>query len=97
MALQERLLRNEELQVVDVRSPQEYASGHLPQACLVPLDELRERLHELDSAKETVVYCRVGFRGYLAARVLEQNGFRKVLNLSGGVLAHPNEFRAGRP
>jgi NADPH-dependent 2,4-dienoyl-CoA reductase/sulfur reductase-like enzyme/rhodanese-related sulfurtransferase len=87
--LQKRLEQNEELQIVDVRTNAEFQSGHLPQARLIPIDELREHLAELDSNKETVVYCRVGLRAYLATRILKQNGFKKVLNLTGGILMCP--------
>jgi rhodanese-related sulfurtransferase len=86
--LQHRLTQGDRLQVVDVRTRKEFEEGHLPQAKLVPVDELRERLSELDPDQETVVYCRVGLRAYLAARILEQNGFKNVLNLTGGLLSY---------
>lgn len=87
--LQKKLDRKEDLQVVDVRTQSEYNSGHLPQSHLIPVDELRDRLQELDRNKETVVYCRVGLRAYVASRILKQNGFQKVLNLTGGILMCP--------
>jgi len=80
-----------ELQIVDVRTAHEYESGHLPGAIPLPIDELRDRLGELDPQKQTVVYCRIGFRGYLAALILQQNGFQHVRNLSGGILICPEE------
>lgn len=89
--LQERLNKGEDIQLIDVRTIDEYDSGHLDQASLIPVDELRDRLHELDSKKETVVYCRVGLRSYLAARILLQNNFNKVLYLTGGVLSCPEK------
>lgn len=92
--LQSKREKGEPVQVVDVRTPKEYAEEHLPEAKAIPVDELRDRLKELDPEKETVVYCRVGLRAYLAARILEQNGFKKVFNLTGGLLACP---RDGRP
>ncbi|MGP0594194.1 rhodanese-like domain-containing protein, partial [Nitrospira sp. T9] len=46
--------------------------------------ELRDHLQQLDPPQETVVYCRVGLRGYLAARILLQHGFTHVFNLTGG-------------
>ncbi|MGK0468988.1 sulfurtransferase TusA family protein, partial [Clostridium sp.] len=49
----------------------------------IPVDELRERMNELDKNKEIIEYCQVGIRGYIAARILSQNGF-KVKNLTGG-------------
>lgn len=84
--LQPRLDRKDDIQLLDVRTIAEYKEGHLSGAMHIPVDELRERLAELDPEKETVVYCRVGFRGYLAAKILQQNGFHKVLNLTGGLM-----------
>ena len=72
------------LQLVDVRSAEEYAIGSLPGARHIALDELRQRLAELDPARPTVVFCQVGLRGYLALRILLQHGFRDATNLSGG-------------
>ncbi len=77
------------LQLLDVRTHNEYHHTHLPQARLIPVDELREHLSELDPTKETVVYCRVGLRGYLACRILLQHGFQNVANLTGGILSFP--------
>ncbi len=69
--------------ILDVRAPSEFAAGHVPGAVNVPVDELRERLGELDPARPIIAYCQIGMRGYLATRILMQNGF-KVRNLSGG-------------
>lgn len=74
-------------QVVDVRSAAEVAARPLagaPQAINIPLDELRDRLGELNAAEPTVVSCAVGQRGHAASRILRQSGFRQVFNLSGG-------------
>ncbi len=84
--LKGRLKANPDLQLIDVRSVREFSSGHLENARLIPIDELRERVQELDPKKETVVYCKVGFRGYLAARILQQLGFDQTSNLAGGIL-----------
>ena len=86
--LQKKLAANESLQLLDVRTPDEYHEQHIPKARLVPIDNLREHLSELDPTKETVVYCRVGLRGYLASRILLQHGFTKVYNLTGGILTY---------
>jgi NADPH-dependent 2,4-dienoyl-CoA reductase/sulfur reductase-like enzyme/rhodanese-related sulfurtransferase len=72
--------------LLDVRTPGEFAEGHLPGAVLIPVDELRGRLGELPRDRRIVAYCRVGQRGYLATRILLQAGFDAV-NLSGGYLA----------
>ncbi len=87
--LQHKLTTYPELQLLDVRSPSEFDEQHLPYARLIPIDNLREHLNELDPQKETVVYCRVGLRGYLACRILLQHGFRHVFNLTGGILSFP--------
>lgn len=84
--LQQQRAGGRDLQIVDVRTASEFAGGHLPGALAIPIDELRHRLGELDRSRPTVVYCKVGFRGYLAARILAQNGFGEVSNLSGGIL-----------
>ena len=72
--------------VVDVREPDEHELGAIPGAVNIPLGQLRSRLAELDKARLTVTCCQVGLRGYLAERILKQNGFRAA-NLSGGWLA----------
>lgn len=69
--------------LVDVRSEMEHANGHIPGSLLIPVDELRDRLNELDRDKEIWVYCQVGLRGYTASRILQQKGY-KVRNLTGG-------------
>lgn len=69
--------------LVDVRMPDEFAAGHIPGAVNIPLDDLRERLAELPANRPIVAYCQVGMRGYLATRILLQEG-RKVQNVSGG-------------
>jgi NADPH-dependent 2,4-dienoyl-CoA reductase/sulfur reductase-like enzyme/rhodanese-related sulfurtransferase len=78
--------------LVDVRTPQEFASGHIPGAVNIPVDDLRSRLGELPRDREIVSYCQVGQRGYLATRILKQAGF-KAVNIGGGYktyqLAHP--------
>ncbi|RBQ69614.1 hypothetical protein FVER14953_13309 [Fusarium verticillioides] len=73
----------DKLQVVDVRSPEEFARGHLHQAVNLPLNDLRHQLATLDSSRPTLVYCQVGYRGYLAYCILRQLGF-DVVNLDGG-------------
>lgn len=72
-------------QLIDVRNPQEYARGSLPNAINIPLEELRERLGEIDPARPAVVFCQVGQRGYVAQRILEQRGYTQVCNLKGGL------------
>ncbi|MBY0588111.1 FAD-dependent oxidoreductase, partial [bacterium] len=69
--------------VIDVRTAREFAEGHLPEAINIPVDELRDRLAEIRHDQPITVYCQVGQRGYLATRILQQQGYR-VSNVSGG-------------
>lgn len=69
---------------IDVRTREEFRMGTIPGFRNIPVDELREHLGELPSDKPIVVTCAVGLRGYLAYRILVQNGFKDVRNLSGG-------------
>ena len=71
--------------IVDVREEAEHRLGAIPGAIHLPLGQIRSRMKELDRSRELIVSCQVGLRGYLAERILRQNGFR-VRNLSGGYL-----------
>ncbi len=75
----------ESVVVLDVRTPEEYAAGHLPGSRNIPVDELRERLEEIPQDREIWIYCQVGLRGYVAQRILMQRRPEQpVYNLSGG-------------
>jgi rhodanese-related sulfurtransferase len=81
---EELLLGASDQIVLDVRNPPELeASGSFPDAVNIPLDQLRQRLHELPKDKEILVACQVGLRGHVACRMLIQYGF-KARNLTGG-------------
>lgn len=69
-------------QLLDVRTPAEFAAGSIEGARNIPVDELRNRLEELPRTP-LLIFCAVGLRGYIAARILKQNGF-ECRNLSGG-------------
>ena len=69
--------------VLDVRTNEEYEKGKCEKSMHIPLDEIRNRIKELDKSKEYLVYCRTGLRSYIACRILKQNGF-KVKNITGG-------------
>ena len=76
-------------QVVDVRTVAEVAAAPLAgvdHAINVPVDELRDRLDELESKAPTIVSCGVGVRAHVASRILRQHGFESVANLSGGAM-----------
>lgn len=68
--------------LVDVRTPEEFAEGHLPGARNIPVDDLAQRLEELGPLDTpVVVYCRSGGRSTRAERLLKERGFQQVLNL----------------
>ncbi|MHB8072913.1 CoA-disulfide reductase [Desulfosporosinus fructosivorans] len=69
--------------LLDVRTEDEFANGHLEGAVNIPVDSLRGRIGELDKSIEILEYCQIGLRGYVASRILTQNGF-KVKNIDGG-------------
>lgn len=70
--------------LLDVRRADEYNAGKIEGAINIPVDEIRNRLDEIPKEKTIYIYCEAGLRGYLAQRILRQNGFDNVFNLSGG-------------
>lgn len=69
--------------LIDVRTPGEFAHSQAPGAYNIPVDEIRERLQEIPRDREILLYCHVGIRSYIAARILRQLGYQAV-NISGG-------------
>ncbi len=84
-ALMQRIEASHEQLILDVRSPEEYAGGHVPGAINIPHDQLGTRLAEISSHKnkEVVLYCRSGRRVAIAADILQSAGFSKLLHLDG--------------
>lgn len=76
-------LDRSKVQIIDTRTPAEFELGTINGAVNIPVDDIRERLNEIDKNKPVVVFCAVGLRGYIAARILMANGY-DVRNLSGG-------------
>ncbi len=70
--------------LIDVRTPLEFGIGAIDGAVNIPLDDLRSRIDEIPANKDIIIYCQVGLRGYIAARILMQKGYENVRNLSGG-------------
>jgi len=83
--LVERLEGEDVPVILDVRSPEEYAEGHIPGAINVPYDQIAANLDSLESFQtaEIVVYCRTGRRAGVAENVLREAGFTRVLDLEG--------------
>jgi NADPH-dependent 2,4-dienoyl-CoA reductase/sulfur reductase-like enzyme/peroxiredoxin family protein/rhodanese-related sulfurtransferase/TusA-related sulfurtransferase len=73
-----------QLLLLDVRTPEEFATGSIAGALNIPLDDLRGRINEVPQGQTIIVFCKVGLRGYLASRILKAHGFDDCLNLSGG-------------
>ncbi|HTY36375.1 MAG TPA: rhodanese-like domain-containing protein, partial [Bacteroidota bacterium] len=82
--LKEKIDRREEFFLLDVREPHEYEIANLG-GKLIPLNDLPQRVHELDSSNEIIVYCASGIRSAKAVKFLNDIGFRKVKNLVGGI------------
>lgn len=76
-------LDRSKVQIIDTRTPAEFELGTINGAVNIPVDDIRKRLNEIDKNKPVVVFCAVGLRGYIAARILMANGY-DVRNLSGG-------------
>ncbi len=82
-----KLDRGDRFLFIDVREPHEYQICNIRGTKLIPLGEVPKRVNELDSAEEIVVHCKSGVRSGKAADFLRQAGFKKVLNMKGGILA----------
>jgi rhodanese-related sulfurtransferase len=80
--------------VLDVRSPEEFAAGHVPGAVNIPHDQVASRLAEIPKDKEVVLYCRSGRRSGLAAEALEANGYKDLRLMQGDM---PGWEKAGLP
>ena len=89
--MNERLNENKNIQFVDVRRTGEYESGHAPQTVNLTLSELNNLAANLDASLPTYVICQGGYRSSAGASILEQKGFKKLYNVSGGTGAWINE------
>jgi adenylyltransferase/sulfurtransferase len=95
--LKRRIDHGEALEVIDVREPHEFAIAKIPGTRLIPLGTLNEHLHELDTAKTYVVHCKSGARSAKAIGQLRRVGFKRLLNLKGGILAWSREVDPSVP
>jgi adenylyltransferase/sulfurtransferase len=93
----EELDEGKDLFILDVRNPVEFEICRIDGSHLIPLDELLNRIHELDSARDIVVHCRSGARSAQAIEMLREAGFRKLRNLKGGVLAWSDDVDPTMP
>lgn len=77
-------LNKDDSVLLDVRTLMENSMGSIPGSINIPVDDLRKRINELPKDKTIYIYCAIGLRGYLAYRILTQNGFKNVKSISGG-------------
>jgi adenylyltransferase/sulfurtransferase len=95
--LKRRLDAGEDVFVLDVRNPPEYAICHIAGSTLIPLPALPQRLGELDRGRELVVHCKSGMRSQQAIGILRQAGFSNLKNLTGGILAWADKVDPSMP
>ncbi len=96
--LKQRLDRGEDIQIIDVREPNEYEIARIPDAKLIPLGQVVNRAGEIDESRETVVHCKGGVRSARAIEALTRSGFKgKLVNLKGGITAWSNEVDPSVP
>jgi sulfur-carrier protein adenylyltransferase/sulfurtransferase len=82
----------EDIQLIDVRQPDEYAFARIEGAKLIPLGEVVSRMTEIDPERDTVIHCKMGGRSARAIEALERAGFKgRLRNLAGGITAWSNE------
>lgn len=90
--LKNRMDAGDDIQLIDVRQPDEYAFAKIEGAKLIPLGEIAQRMSEIDENRETVIHCKAGGRSAKAIEILQRAGFKGDLkNLRGGITAWSDE------
>lgn len=96
--LKQRLDNGDDLQVVDVREPNEVAVAKIPNTIHIPLGQVINRMSEIDPTRETVVHCKMGGRSARAIEALQRSGFTgELINLAGGITAWSNDVDPSVP
>jgi len=96
--LKSRMDAGEDVQLIDVRNPNEYEFARIPTAKLIPMGELMSRLDELDPSREAVIHCHSGGRSARVIDALERSGYEgKLTNLAGGITAWSTEVDPSIP
>ncbi len=96
--LKKRMDAGEDVQLVDVRQPDEFAYAKIEGAKLIPLGEIMRRMTELDDSRELVLQCKAGGRSAQAIQFLTRAGYKgKMANLKGGITAWSNEVDPNVP
>lgn len=96
--LKQRLDNGDDIQLIDVREPDEVAVAKLPNSIHIPLAQVINRMAEIDPARETVVHCKMGGRSARAIEALQRSGFTgNLINLAGGITAWSNDVDPSVP
>jgi adenylyltransferase/sulfurtransferase len=96
--LKERLDRGDDVQIIDVREPAEYAVARIPDSKHIPLGQVVNRMSEIDPERDTVVHCKMGGRSAKAIEALKRAGFTgRLTNLKGGITAWSNDVDPSVP
>ncbi|HEX8138483.1 MAG TPA: molybdopterin-synthase adenylyltransferase MoeB [Pyrinomonadaceae bacterium] len=96
--LKARLDRGDDIQIIDVREPNEYEIARIPNTTLIPLGQVTSRMSEIDQSRETVVHCKMGGRSAKAIEALKRAGYTgRLFNLKGGITAWSNEVDPSVP
>jgi adenylyltransferase/sulfurtransferase len=96
--LKQRIDRGDDLQIIDVREPNEYDIARIPGTTLIPLGQVTQRMGEIDEGRETVVHCKGGVRSARAIEALTRSGFKgKLVNLKGGITAWSDDVDPSVP
>lgn len=96
--LKQRMDRGDDLQLIDVREPNEHQTARIEAAKLIPLGEVVPRMIEIDEGRETIVHCKGGVRSARAIEALQRAGFKgRLVNLKGGITAWSNEVDPSVP
>lgn len=90
--LNKQIEKGEDIQLIDVRQPDEHTFARIKGAKLIPLGEIVSRMSEIDETRETVIHCKMGGRSAKAIEAMQRAGFKGNLrNLKGGITAWSNE------
>ena len=96
--LKRRMDAGDDIQLIDVRQPEEWAFAKIEGAKLIPLGEILNRMSEIDETRETVLHCKAGMRSARGVEALQRAGFKGQLkNLKGGITAWSNDVDPSVP
>ncbi len=96
--LKEKMDAGEDIELIDVRQPDEWAKAKIEGAKLIPLPEIIQRMDEIDSSKQIIVHCKMGGRSARAIEFLQASGFEgDMSNLVGGIIAWSDQIDPSVP